>query len=161
MDEIIKSIESTKPATAYQKKRWDQVITHIKNPKSANLQFVFVAATGDLDKGVRDQSKLFPPADPSAPNGATFAVCLQYPVARGYVHIKSSDPTTPPDINPNYMGHPADVAVLAAGVKFAEKLVRSPALEGKMGKRLHPPTKFDLSTIQGRREATQEYCMGE
>ncbi|ERF76414.1 hypothetical protein EPUS_06972 [Endocarpon pusillum Z07020] len=56
-----------------------------------------------------------PPADLSQPNGITLAVCLQYPASRGSVHITSSDPTTQPAIDPAYLKHPADVAVLAAG----------------------------------------------
>ena len=64
---------------------------------------------------------------------------MQYPVARGTIHIKSADPAEHPTVDPNYLNHPADVAVMAAGLKFAEKLVGTPALEGKMGKRVHPP----------------------
>jgi choline dehydrogenase-like flavoprotein len=163
IDEIIKSIESTKPATPFQKKQWDQVVAHIKNPKSANLQFVFVGVTGDFENGTGDQSKIFPPpSDPNAPNGITLAVCLQYPVARGYVHIKSSDPTVYPEINPNYLNHPADVAVLAAGLKFAEKMAQAPALQGKIRRRVGPaPDKFPLDTVEQRRAAVREYCVGE
>lgn len=163
LDEIVQSIESTEAATPFQKKQWEQVVAHIKNPKSANLQFVFVAVTGDFVQGVGDQSKLFPPpTDPGAPHGVTLAVCLQYPVARGTIHITSSDPAAYPEIDPNYLNHPADVAVLAAGLKFADKLAHAPALEGKMGIRtMPPPERFSLDSVASRRAATSQYCLGE
>ena len=163
LEEIVQSIESSKPSNSFQKKQWDQVIAHLRNPKSANLQLVFVGATGDFENGTPDQSKLWPPP-PSAdqPHGVTFAVCMQYPVARGTIHIKSADPTEHPTVDPNYLNHPADVAVMAAGLKFAEKLVAAPALEGKMGQRIHPPPeRFPLTSVAERRVAAQEYCIGE
>lgn len=164
LEEIVQSIEASKPAaTAFQKKQWDQVIAHIKNPHSASLQFVLVGVTGDIEAGISDQSKLWPPpATPDQPHGISLAVCMQYPVARGTVHITSSDPATHPSVDPNYLNHPADVAVLAAGIKFAEKLIQAPAMEGKVSKRTQPdPTRFALDTVASRRAAVQEYCIGE
>lgn len=165
MDEIIASITSTQAsATPFQKKQLDQVIAHIRDPHSANLQFVFVAATGDIVQGTQDQSKLWPPpSDNSAPDGITLAICLQYPVSRGHVHIKSSDPTTYPEVDPGYLRHKADVAVLAAGLKFVEALAHAPALKDKLGPRLLPdPSKFPtLDTVEQRRAAVREVCLGE
>ena len=163
MDEIVTSIEeSQKTATDFQKRQLDLVIKHIKSKISANLQFVFIAATGDLEQGVSDQSKLFPPPAEGQKDGVTFAPCLQYPVARGHVHIKSADPAVAPEVNPNYLGHKADIAVLAAGIKFAEKLVHSAPLKDKMSKRIQPhPDKFPLTDKEERRAAVEEYCVGE
>lgn len=163
LEEIVQSIESTKPANAFQKKQWNQVIAHLRSPKSASLQLVFVGATGDFENGRADQSKLWPPpASPDQPHGISFAICMQYPVARGTIHIKSADPAEHPTIDPNYLNHPADVAVMAAGLKFCEKLVNTPAMEGKMGKRLHPPPeRFPLTNVAERRAAAAEYCIGE
>lgn len=163
LEEIVKSIESTKPANAFQKKQWDQVIAHIKNPNSANLQFVFITVTGDFEEGPSNQSKLWPPpATPDQPHGISLAICLQYPVARGTIHIQSADPAAHPAVDPNYLNHPADVAVLAAGIKFAEKLIEAPALQGKVSKRIQPdPARFSLATVADRRAAVQEYCIGE
>ena len=49
--------------------------------------------------------------------GMTAAMCLQYPVSRGTIHIKSADPKEHPAVDPNFLSHPADAAVLAAGMK--------------------------------------------
>ncbi|KIW20268.1 hypothetical protein PV08_00843 [Exophiala spinifera] len=164
LNEVVRSIETTKPATAFQKKQWAQVAAHIKDASSANLQLIFLNATVNLADGAGDQSKLMaPPSEPSAPNGMSLGISLQYPVSRGHVHIKSSDPHDHPDINPNYLAHPADVAVLAAGLKFVEKMARSPALQGKVGPRVGPPPRVvpALDTKDRRRAAVREYCMGE
>ncbi|KIX02837.1 uncharacterized protein Z518_08780 [Rhinocladiella mackenziei CBS 650.93] len=141
MDEIIKSIESTTPVTPFQKKQWNQ--------ESLN--------------GAADQTKLIPPpADVNGPYAITLDMCLPYPVSRGHVHITSSDPTACPEVNPNYLHHAADVTVLAAGLKFLEKVAQAPALKDKLTKCVYPePDQFPLDTIEQRREACREYCLGE
>ncbi len=91
LKETIQSIQDTRNQTPFFQKQAKQIITHLENPKSANLQFVMVAATINWKDGVENQAVLFPPpADPSQPNGITLAACLQYPVSRGSVHITSS-----------------------------------------------------------------------
>jgi choline dehydrogenase-like flavoprotein len=93
--ETIQSIRDTPPKTLFFEKQAEQIITHLENSKSANLQFVLVAATANWKDGVADQSKIFPPpTDPSQPNGMTMAICLEYPVSRGSVHITSSGKAT-------------------------------------------------------------------
>lgn len=69
----------------------DRVIAHLEDDKSANLQMVMIPATANFETGIEDQSTIFPPpAGPDQPMGITVAVCLQYPVSRGSVHITSS-----------------------------------------------------------------------
>ncbi|EXJ92851.1 hypothetical protein A1O3_01405 [Capronia epimyces CBS 606.96] len=169
MDEIIASItksQASASTTPFQKKQWDQVIAHIRNPRSANLQFVFITVSADFDNGVPDQAKLFPPQQDTSgatPDGITLCVCLQYPVARGHVHIKSADPTAYPEVDPGYLSHEADVAVLAAGIKFLETVAHAPALEGKLGARVKPdPRTFpSLDTPETRRASVRDTCLGE
>jgi choline dehydrogenase-like flavoprotein len=117
-DETIKSIEdSMKDVTPFQKKQYERTIEHLKDDKSANLQLVLVAATAGWKEGVEDQSQIFPPPKEGAGMGITAAMCLQYPVSRGSVHITSADPHAHPAVDPAFLAHPADAAVLAAGVK--------------------------------------------
>eukprot|EP01097_Dermamoeba_algensis_P006528 TRINITY_DN408_c0_g1_i4.p1 TRINITY_DN408_c0_g1~~TRINITY_DN408_c0_g1_i4.p1 ORF type:complete len:283 (-),score=67.92 TRINITY_DN408_c0_g1_i4:19-867(-) len=162
LEEVIKLIEDTPADTPFQKKQRELIIRHIKDDKSANMQLVFVAATADFEKGVYDQSKLFlPPSNLNAPNRVTLAIGVQYPVSRGYIHIKSSDPHQQPEINPNYLAHPADVIMMAAGYKFAEKLANSQHVKGKFGRRCLPSEDRDLSTAEGRRKVAGEFVLGE
>lgn len=115
---IIKSIEDDLPKlTPFQKKQYERTIEHLKDDKSANLQLVLVCAQAGWEKGVEDQSQIFPPPPPGQGMGIMAAMCLQYPLSRGTVHIKSSDPTEHPAVDPAFLAHPADAAVLAAGVK--------------------------------------------
>ncbi|KIY00846.1 uncharacterized protein Z520_03512 [Fonsecaea multimorphosa CBS 102226] len=163
LDQAIKSIESAKAkATPFQRKQWDQVISHLKSNKSANLQMVFIGASANLDAGASDQSKLFPPPPEGAKDGITFVAGVQYPVSRGYIHIKSADPTVAPEVHPNFLGQEADVAVLAAGLKFLEKTASSPPLKDKLSHRVAPaPEKYPLDSTESLHEAVQQYVQGE
>jgi choline dehydrogenase-like flavoprotein len=89
--ETVQSIRDTPNQTEFFKKQAQQIIAHLENPKSANLQFVLIAATANWKDGVQNQAAMFPPpAEPSQPNGITLVACLEYPASRGSVHITSS-----------------------------------------------------------------------
>jgi choline dehydrogenase-like flavoprotein len=91
LKETVQSIRDTPDQTPFFKKQAEQIIAHLENPKSANIQFVLVAATANWKNGVENQAAIFPPpADPSQPNGITLVACLEYPVSRGSVHITSN-----------------------------------------------------------------------
>lgn len=91
---IIKSIEDELDnATPYQCKQFKRIIEHLKSDISANLQLVLVPSTFGGAEGVEDQSKLFPPPAAGSNPGISAAICLQYPVSRGSVHIKSAGTT--------------------------------------------------------------------
>jgi choline dehydrogenase-like flavoprotein len=91
LKETIQSIRDTPNQTKFFKKQAQQIVAHLENPKSANLQFVLVAATANWKDGVENQAAIFPPpSDPSKPNGISLVACLEYPASRGSVHITSS-----------------------------------------------------------------------
>jgi choline dehydrogenase-like flavoprotein len=77
LKETVQSIKDTKFRTPYEKKQLEQIIAHLESDTSANLQMVAVCATGGYEHGIQDQSKLFPPVDPSKGMGATLVICLQ------------------------------------------------------------------------------------
>jgi choline dehydrogenase-like flavoprotein len=89
LEQVIKSIRDVKPTSAFHEKQLAQVIAHLQSDHSANIQLVLIPATADIS-GIEHQSHVFPPRAADKPAGVTFALCLQYPVARGYVHIESS-----------------------------------------------------------------------
>jgi choline dehydrogenase-like flavoprotein len=76
-------------------------------------------------------------------------------------NVAPSDPTKQPAIDPAYLKHPADVAVLAAGMKFLDKLAGSGHLKGKLGKRTNPAPDLDLEDTQTAKEAVRDWVMGE
>ncbi|KAK4994982.1 hypothetical protein LTR66_005112 [Elasticomyces elasticus] len=161
VEETIKSISDTPTTSKFHKAQLEQVCAQLRDPKSANLQFVLVAASAKFEDAAKDQSMLFAPRDPALPNGITLAACLQYPASRGSIHINSSDPTKPPTIDPAYNSHPADVAVLAAGMKFVDRVSKSEFLRGKLAQRTTPAPEFDLSKTEDAKEAVRNFMLGE
>jgi choline dehydrogenase-like flavoprotein len=155
---VLESVESSmKSVTPYQRKQYERTLRHLQDDKSANLQLVVVPATGDFVGGLQDQSRLFPPpSTPDQPHQFLAVICLAYPLSRGSIHIKSSDPFEHPAIDPNFMAHPADAKVAAAGLKMLEGVEHSKAMSGRFGSRVMPPKDFDLTkTEQGAAWARQ------
>ncbi|HEX5327613.1 MAG TPA: GMC family oxidoreductase N-terminal domain-containing protein [Acetobacteraceae bacterium] len=60
--------------------------------------------------------------------GMTCGVWQHRPESTGYVRARSADPFEDPAIQPNYLAHPGDRAVLLAGMKLARRLLRTPEL---------------------------------
>lgn len=146
----MKSVDdSLSKITPFQKKQYERTMEHLKDDKSANLQVVLLCHYADVENGYADQSKLFPPLEPGKPMSITAALCLQYPLSRGSVHIKSADVNDHPALDPGFLNHPADTAVLAAGLKAIDKITTSKAMEGKIVKRSAPADpKIDLSNTK-------------
>ncbi len=71
------------------------------------------------------------------------------------------DPTKPPTIDPAYLKHPADVAVLAAGMKFLDKIANSPHVKNKFAKRVLPAPEVDLQDTKQAAAAVTNWVMGE
>ena len=49
-------------------------------------------------------------------------VALQRPFSHGHLWINSTDPFAPPIIDPAYLSHPADMALLREGLKMARRI---------------------------------------
>lgn len=91
---------------------------------SPDIQYHILPATIDFDKlasqGVMELEQ--------AP-GLTIAPCQVRPESRGWIRIKSADPTIYPSIQPNYLSDPLDREVIVAGLKWARKIAYQPALQ--------------------------------
>jgi len=164
LKETVQSIRDTqaKCKTKFEREQLDQIIAHLESDKSANLQLVIIPATGNFKDGVQNQAVLFPPPSSSdAPFGVSFAMCLQYPVSRGSIHISSSDPTKQPVIDPCYLKHPADRAVLAAGLKFVDSVSKTSHVAELITERYMPTKEKDLQTQAGGIAAVTDWVMGE
>jgi choline dehydrogenase-like flavoprotein len=86
----VDSIKATKTTSDFHKRQLDQIVKHLESDTSANLQLVLLGGVGDFKKGCPNQAELFDLAlGPDGACGISFALCLQYPVARGTVHITS------------------------------------------------------------------------
>ena len=60
------------------------------------------------------------------------------PRSRGRVRLRSSDPSKPPIIEPNYLSHKEDVRDLLEGVKVLRKLAQTDSFSGVMGDEFRP-----------------------
>jgi len=60
------------------------------------------------------------------------------PRSRGRVQLKSSDPSEPPIIEPNYLSHKDDVRDLLEGVKVLRKIAQTESFSGVIGEEFRP-----------------------
>jgi choline dehydrogenase len=56
---------------------------------------------------------------PAEGDGYTIGPCILHPQSRGYIALRSTNPTEAPIIQPNYFASETDVKALVEGVKFA------------------------------------------
>ena len=70
--------------------------------------------------------------------GYSLHVCDLRPKSRGYLTLKSADPTVSPFLQPNYLEHPDDMETLLAGAKVCRKILAARAFDGYRGEELFP-----------------------
>lgn len=64
---------------------------------------------------------------------------LMHPLSRGSVHVTSSDPLTPPAIDPNYLSNEADLDMLTHIVKYVQGLFKTKPLSDLVKSQILPP----------------------
>ena len=69
------------------------------------------------------------------PEGHGFSIgpTLLRPKSRGRITLRSSDPLTPPAIQPNYLSEESDVCVLVQGIRLARRLAQTKAFASYCG----------------------------
>src|SRR3954454_10868769 len=93
----------------------------------ANVQLFCIPCRLDISART-DQTKFFdkPPDDKQQ---LSLLMCFEHPLSRGSAHITSSDPLKPPQIDPGYFRNPADVKILAVGMKWMDKVANHPLMK--------------------------------
>jgi choline dehydrogenase len=81
----------------------------LMDPKEAVCQIVTLPLGGDLSKA-ETASDIFPSEEPGM--WIVMGACSTRSLSRGSVHIKSSDPTVHPSIDPRYFKHPLDIDMM-------------------------------------------------
>ncbi len=71
-------------------------------------------------------------------HGFAFSAVNLYPRSRGRIRLASPDPSAHPDIDPNLLGDPADVAPLVRGVKLGRQLAHSAAFARYKAREVQP-----------------------
>ncbi|MDQ0614002.1 choline dehydrogenase [Microbacterium sp. W4I4] len=97
---------------------------------------------------------------PIPAHGITVGPILLTPKSRGSVHIRSTDPSDKPTIDPRYLSDPegADYAAIMAGFRVAERLLETPALRTHLtGRYIAPERGEDMTPEQRSTEALERY----
>ncbi|KAF9443599.1 GMC oxidoreductase [Macrolepiota fuliginosa MF-IS2] len=84
-------------------------------------------------------------------NFTTVSAVLYSPLSRGRSHITSTNATAQPAVDPVYLSHPMDVAVLIGGVQATRKVLRAPPLNSIFVEEFEPGT--DIGGSDKRVEA--------
>ena len=82
-----------------------------------------------LDRDVTDQKPT---------HGVTFTSCLLRPKARGTVRLRSADPVDPPLVDSRFFGHPDDLRLTVASMRFARKLLATRPVAGLIDHEMLP-----------------------
>ncbi|KAI1387697.1 glucose-methanol-choline oxidoreductase-like protein [Hypoxylon trugodes] len=91
-----------------------------QNPKEATVTFCAQASQGNF--GAEAGSSLLNAN--FLPGGyCTIAAFLLQPLSRGYVHIRSSNPSDPVKVDPRYLTHPLDIEMFARHMTYISTIV--------------------------------------
>ena len=103
------------------------------NLKKPNIQLYFSPVSYSLESP--DKRAMMSP-DPFSAMLLGISNCS--PRSRGSVHLRSSDPSSPPIIKPNYLSNDSDVKDLLEGVKILRKLVKTESFRTVIGEEFRP-----------------------
>lgn len=93
-----------------------------------SLQYHFLPGAG-VEEGAQ--------STPSG-NGCTVNVYQSRPLSRGTITLRSSDPTKPPAVDPNYLAEMSDVECLAEGVRIGQEILGQSALRKYVSRPIQP-----------------------
>ncbi|MCA7084660.1 choline dehydrogenase [Cupriavidus sp. DB3] len=71
-------------------------------------------------------------------SGCTYSVCQLRPESRGTVRIRSTDPFTPPSMQPNYLSAELDRRSAIASVRFARRVAQTEPMRSLMQAEFRP-----------------------
>ena len=103
------------------------------NLKKPNIQLYFSPVSYSLES---PEKRAMMSPDPFSAMLLGISNCS--PRSRGSVHLRSSDPSSPPVIKPNYLSNESDVKDLLEGVKILRKLVKTESFRPVIGEEFRP-----------------------
>jgi choline dehydrogenase len=97
-------------------------------------------------------------------HGVTLNPCLLRPNARGSVRLASADPFAPPQVDPQFFGHPDDLRLTIAALRYARDVLATRPVKDKIEKELLPGSGMvsddDLATHCRRTVKTNYHPVG-
>jgi choline dehydrogenase len=92
------------------------------------------------------------------PNTFTIFPCLVRPRSRGALRLRTADPDSPLEIQPNFLAEQADVDALAAGVELGLNLASQPAYRDLIKRWIVPPRRMSReATVAFVRRSCSSY----
>ncbi|KAL3455376.1 hypothetical protein BJX64DRAFT_272515 [Aspergillus heterothallicus] len=123
----------------------------LRSKLSPSVQITCVPANFSPGSGYAHLNQVMPGAPVGRGPCYTFLISNSYPLSRGSIHIKTSDPFAAPTIDLGILSHDLDVDVLAAGVLFADKVFQSAHVREKTIARISPPASVNLDSWEAVR----------
>ncbi|MEP9377226.1 GMC family oxidoreductase N-terminal domain-containing protein [Aquabacter sp. CN5-332] len=102
------------------------------HPSKADLKLQLHPLSG------KDRYARTPEAGLDPFSGFTIGITALQARSRGAVHIGSPDPLADPEIDPNYLSDPADLATLLAGLRISRRLAAAPTLGALVVREVRP-----------------------
>ncbi|MBV9689954.1 MAG: choline dehydrogenase [Ktedonobacteraceae bacterium] len=107
-----------------------------KGPLTSTIGEAAAFCKTKLDISAPDMEIIFGPAyflvhgfaNPPG-HGFSFGPVLLAPASRGYIALRSNDPSQPPSIQPNYLKEEGDMEVLIKAIKLSRRLAQAHAFE--------------------------------
>ena len=90
-------------------KQYELITKKLQDPHEASVQQIFLPSGVNYNFS-NDTTKLF--TSPGPGHFLTIYSLAVHPYSRGFIHIKSADPTAYPVIDPKYLSNPLDLDVL-------------------------------------------------
>lgn len=160
-------VSSRQPVTLFKAETVGQLLRYLTMRKGMLTSNVAEAAgfiRSDESLAAPDVELIFAPSpfnnhglDPLPGHGITIGVILLRPDSTGRITLASANPTEHPLIDPGYLTDERDVDRLVAGVRVAERIAASPALEPYVGEPMTPyPGVVDDETLRATVRANAE-----
>jgi choline dehydrogenase len=90
---------------------------------------LYCVPTVYLDRDIKDVAPTY---------GVTLTPCLLRPRARGSVRLRSADPRDKPVVDCNFFGHPEDLRLTIAAMRYARRVLASAPLAGRIAQEMLP-----------------------
>ncbi|KAK9852252.1 hypothetical protein MYU51_008653 [Penicillium brevicompactum] len=156
LQKVLQSIRDISPATEFHAKQLQQVIDNLNDKNASNIQIVLVPSMMNPEADPKNLSNLFTTIPNPEKIGITAVVGVQNPISRGYIHVKSSDPSQPPTIQPNWLTQEADAILLGAALRMANQIGQSRHLRESISSRLFPRPNVNLQDLNQAKEAAHD-----
>jgi choline dehydrogenase-like flavoprotein len=152
----LEAVVSAKVETPLSDFHRHRTLNKLADPTAAAIQFLFIPANIDTERGLADQRHFLTPAS-TGNNHVSVVAAFQYPLSRGSVHITSNDPHVQPAIDNAFLAHPVDVAVLRSALPFLNKVTLVP----KIKEQLHPNYCFAQKVGLGDKKKEEAFVRGD